>query len=99
MKTWNRPEGGTAKISWSGEIISIQPRIRLTRSFDQRTHNYLGYVLTIQGLVGGEKRTFTVGIGKEAQVKHHFRAGVVVSGKSEEVRDLRTEVSEYYKTT
>jgi hypothetical protein len=52
----------------------------------------------VQGSVRGEERTFTVGIGKETQAKHQFRAGDVVSGKSEEVRDSRTEVSKYYKT-
>ena len=83
MKTWGRPERDKVKVPWSGKIISVQPRIRLTRSFDQRTHSYLGYTLTIQGLIDGEERTFTVGIGEEAQVKHEFKAGEVVSGKSE----------------
>ena len=32
------------KIAWSGYIISVQPRIRLLRSFDQRHHSYQGYV-------------------------------------------------------
>jgi len=31
------------KISFKGIIISVQPRIRLMRSFDERSHNYLGY--------------------------------------------------------
>ena len=51
MKTLHRPEGDRA--SWNGKVISVQPRIRLTRSFDQRTHSYLGYIRTVQGLVGG----------------------------------------------
>jgi hypothetical protein len=33
------------KIAWQGVLLSVQPRIRLTRSFDQRSHNYLGYAL------------------------------------------------------
>ncbi len=99
MKAWSRPEGGKARVLWNGKIISIQPRIRLTRSFDQRSHNYLGFTLTIEGTVDGEERAFTVGIGKEAQAKHQFKAGDVVSGKSERVQDPRTEVSEYYKTS
>ena len=97
MKLWNRPEGG--KVPWSGKIISIQPRIRLTRSFDQRSHTYLGFTLAIEGVVGGDERTITVGIGKEAQAKHQFKAGDVASGKSEQVQDPKTEVSEYYKTS
>ncbi len=93
-----QPSGEKNKIAWSGKVISVQPRIRLTRSFDQRSHTYLGYVLMVQGSVEGEGRTFTVGIGKETQAKHQFRAGDAVSGKSEEVRDHRSESSEYYKT-
>ena len=92
-------ESDKDKKPWSGKVISIQPRIRLTRSFDQRSHTYLGYILTVQGSVGGEERAFTVGIGKETQAKHEFRAGDAVSGKSEEVRDPKMEVSEYYKTS
>jgi len=30
------------KIPWQGVLLSVQPRIRLTRSFDQRSHTYLG---------------------------------------------------------
>jgi hypothetical protein len=97
MKLWNRPEGG--KVPWSGKIISIQPRIRLTRSFDQRSHTYLGFTLAIEGVVGGDERTFTVEIGKETQARHQFKARDVVSKKSEGVRDPRGEVSEYYKTS
>ena len=99
MKTWDPPERDKIKVSWSGKVISIQPRIRLTRSFDQRTHSYLGYTLTIQGSVDGKEQTFTVGIGKEAQAKYQFEAGQVVSGKSEGVQDPKSEVSEYYKTS
>jgi hypothetical protein len=87
------------KILWSGNVISVQPRIRLTRSFDQRSHSYLGYVLQVDGVAGEEKRTFTIGIGKGAHAKHRFRAGDVISGKSEAVRDTRTEAAEYYKAS
>ena len=87
------------KIVWSGKVVSIQPRIRLTRSFDQRTHNYLGYIVTIQGSAGGEERSFSVGIGKAAQEKHQIRAGDLVSGKAEAVQDSRSEVAEYYKAS
>jgi len=37
------PWSGTAeKIPWQGVLISVQPQIRLSRSFDQRSHTYLG---------------------------------------------------------
>ncbi len=99
MKAWSRPEGVKIKVLWNGEIVSIQPRIRLTRSFDQRSHNYSGFTLTLEGTVDGEERAFTVGIGKETQAKHQFKAWDVASGKSEQVQDPKTEVSEYYKTS
>jgi hypothetical protein len=28
------------KLSWQGKVVSVQPRIRLTRSFDERSHAY-----------------------------------------------------------
>jgi hypothetical protein len=73
--------------------------IRLLRSFDQRSHNYLGYVLQVHGMVGDQERILVIGIGKAAQAKHQFRVGNSVSGKSEVVPDTRTEVAEYYKTS
>jgi hypothetical protein len=30
----------TEKIPWRGVLTSVQPRIRLTRSFDQLSHTY-----------------------------------------------------------
>ncbi len=29
----------TAKVPWFGSIVSVQPRIRLMRSFDERSHS------------------------------------------------------------
>lgn len=40
------------KVAWQGVLLSVQPRIRLTRSFDQRSHTYLGYALKVRGTVG-----------------------------------------------
>ena len=71
-----------SKLSWQGTIIAVQPRIRLTRSFDQRYHNYLGYTLRLQGEIDGQEGEFLAGIGKAAQAKHQFRVGDMVSGRS-----------------
>jgi hypothetical protein len=87
------------RVPWSGRVISVQPRIRLLRSFDQRSHSYLGYVLQVQGTIGSQERTAAIGIGKAAQAKHRFRAGDFVNGKSEPIPDSQTEVAEYYKTS
>lgn len=68
------------KQFWRGRIVAVPPRIRLTRPFNERYHGYLGYLLRVQGEVGGAERELTVGIGKAAQAKHGFRAGYEASG-------------------
>ena len=87
------------KITWQGMLISVQPRIRLTRSFDERSHSYLGYALRIHGIIRDEEREFLVGIGKGAQTKHQFRAGDIVSGKAVPVADNRLEPVDFYKAS
>ncbi len=77
------------KIPWNGVLISVQPRIRLSRSFDQRSHTYLGYALRVRGSIGSEVREFLVGVGQGAHAKHHFRAGDTVSGDALSVADAR----------
>ena len=64
----------TEKMRWRGKLISVQPRIRLTRSFDQRSHSYLGYALSVTGTLGDQEKEFLIGIGKGAQAKHKFQA-------------------------
>ena len=88
-----------AKTAWQGTLVSIQPRIRLTRSFDERNHGYLGYALRIQGTIGGEELEFLVGIGKADHLKHKFWAGDVVSGKAQPVADEKMESVEFYKAS
>jgi hypothetical protein len=89
----------TEKIIWHGKVTSVQPRIRLLRSFDQRQHNYPGYVLRITGTIGSDEREFIIGIGKTAQEKHKFRFGDTLSGQSHPVQDTRIEIAEFYKTS
>jgi len=48
------------KMEWSGTVTAVQPRIRLTRSFDQSSHTYLGYLLRIAGTLGGEGQRHAV---------------------------------------
>jgi hypothetical protein len=87
------------KITWNGEVASVQPRIRLNRSFDERNHGYLGYSLRIEGAVSENPQTFWVGIGKAAQAKYEFQCGVTASGKAHPVQDSRIESVEYYKVS
>jgi hypothetical protein len=87
------------KIAWQGALLAVQPRIRLTRSFDQRSHNYLGYALKVRGRVGSEAREFLVGVGQGAHSKHQFRAGSAVSGDALPAPDQRLETVEFYKVS
>jgi hypothetical protein len=87
------------KIVWQGVLLSVQPRIRLTRSFDQLSHTYVGYALQLSGSVGSEAREFLVGVGQGAHTKHHFRAGYAVSGDALPIPDPRLETVEFYKVS
>ena len=71
-------------IMWSGVVMSIQPRVRLLRSFDQRSDTYLGYVVRLAGSVDGEPRMFAIAIGEAAHDRHRIEVGYRVE------RDGRT---------
>jgi len=88
-----------AKKEWTGEVLSVQPRIRLTRSFDERTHSYLGYVLRVRGEWDGQPGEFVVAVGPGAHEKHEFRVGDRVSGKGVPVADPRLETADLYKVS
>ena len=87
------------KIPWQGVLISVQPRIRLSRSFDQRSHTYLGYALGVQGRIGQDAGEFLIGVGEGAHAKHGFRNGDTVSGNALPVADPRLETVEWYKVS
>jgi hypothetical protein len=87
------------KLAWRGTVVSAQPRIRLTRSFDERSHSYLGYVLGVRGDLGGEPKEFVVAIGKGAQEKHQIRVGDEVSGEGVRVEDPRLETADLYRVS
>ena len=80
-------------------MISVQPRIRLSRSFDQRSHTYLGYALRVRGNIGGEAREFLIGVGEGAHTKHQFKVGDTVCGETLPVADQRLETVEFYKVS
>lgn len=93
------PPGSDGKIAWTGTVLGVQPRIRLTRSYDERSHSYQGYVLRIAGTIGAESREFLVGVGEGAHQKHQFRAGDRVEGEGLPVEDPRTETVELYRVS
>lgn len=88
-----------AKIDWEGDVLSVQPRIRLSRSFDQRTHAYLGYVMRIRGALAGQPKDFVVALGSETYAKLEIRIGDRVAGKGEPVADPRLETADLYKVS
>jgi hypothetical protein len=69
------------------------------RSFDERSHSYLGYVLRVEGAVGGEAGEFQIALGKAVQAKHRFQAGMEASGLAVPVPDPRLETSGFYKAS
>jgi hypothetical protein len=80
-------------------VTSVQPRIRLTRSFDERSHTYQGYVLRLRGMIGEEQREFLVALGEAAHAEHEFRVGDKIGGESVPVADTRTETAELYRVS
>lgn len=93
------PRGTADKVLWSGRIVSVQPRIRLTRSFDERSHSYLGYALCTDGTCSGEPGEFLIAVGEAAHEKHRFQTGMELSGYSVLVEDPRKETAALYKTS
>ena len=87
------------KLSFRGVIISIQPRIRLTRSFDEASHTYLGYAIRITGTIDNQHTTFSIGIGKAAQAKFNFKVNDVISGACLPVPNPDMEPVAYYKVS
>jgi hypothetical protein len=87
------------KVEWSGRIMAVQPRIRLMRSFDQRSHSYLVYVLRVDGIYGGKAGQFLVAVGEGTHEKHRFQTGMEIEGQSVSVDDPRKETTGFYKTS
>jgi len=71
----------------------------LLRSFDQRNHNYLGYVVRINGSINNEEREFSIAVGKGTHEKFQFQIGQLLSGECLPVADPRKETAEYYKVS
>ena len=90
---------GSVKTTWNGRIVSVQPRIRLMRSYDERSHSYLGFVLGVDGVCGEETGEFMIAVGPVAHEKFQFRFGMELSGVSVPESDPRLETAGFYKTS
>lgn len=88
-----------SKVPFTGILLSVQPRIRLLRSFDEVSHQYSGYTLRLHGTLGPEERDFSVGIGKAAHTKYQFWVGDKVSGEGEHVANPATEAVDIYRAS
>ena len=87
------------KLNFKGTIISIQPRIRRIRSFDESSHTYLGFAIKIAGTIDNQQTSFSIGIGKTVQAKHQFRVNDTISGACLLVPDPNMEPVDYYKVS
>lgn len=89
----------TEKQAFRGAVVSIQPRIRLLRSFDQRSHSYLGYALLLSDTLEGDTREFWIGVGKGVLQKHSLQVGDELEGMCVAVADTRKETVEFYRVS
>ena len=87
------------KSTFQGKITSIQPRIRLTRSFDEASHTYLGYAIKLDGELDNQQTNFSIGIGKAAHAEHQFKVNDTISGECLPVPDPNTEPVDFYKVS
>lgn len=85
------------KMLFEGVVTSIQPRIRVLRSFDRDSPSYLGYALTLLDATSG--RTYSIGIGVGSQQKHQFRVGMTISGSCIAVLEPHLESVDYYRAS
>lgn len=86
-------------VRWHGTLTGIQPRIRLTRSFDERWETYLGYVLRIEGYIQGQAQEFSVGIPETLHAHQQFQIGDTLSGVARPVTHLDLDTVDYDQTT
>lgn len=56
------------KSTFKGTIISIQPRIRLTRSFDEASHTDLGYAISLDGEINDQNTTSPSALAKQPRL-------------------------------
>lgn len=87
------------KSTFTGKITSIQPRIRLRRSFDEASHTYLGYAIKLDGEINNQHNIFSIGIGKAAHAKHQFKVNDVISGECLPVPEPDMEPVGFYKVS
>ena len=91
--------GAAEKLSWSGTVLAVRPRIKSVLLGGEAKHSYQGYVLVLEGTLGEVARTFAVGLGKAAQGKHGFRAGDRASGAGVAIDDPAGHACDLHKAS
>lgn len=91
--------GSNDKVSFSGKVLGVQPRIRLMRSFSERAHTYQGYNLFIDPDNNHSSAPLIIAIGKSAHLKNQFQQNNIISGAGVEVHDTRLEIATLYKVS
>jgi hypothetical protein len=76
---------------------SVTLRIRLTRSFDQRSNTYLGYAMKVSGRVGSEAENFASVSGKSRTRNTTSGSATQYPVDALPVADPRLESVEYHK--
>ncbi|MFI3213041.1 MAG: hypothetical protein R3Y24_06820 [Eubacteriales bacterium] len=86
------------KLSFWGDIISIQPRSNVWRYLvHNRTHSLTGYNLFIRGSVEDEEKQFAVAISEKQQNKYEFHIGDAISGTAWTKKYPEIEYADYYR--
>jgi hypothetical protein len=86
------------KLTWSGAILSIQPRSNVWRyRIDNRTHSLTGYNLFLDGIANGESKLFAVAISEKQQQTVGFRIGDEASGTGWTKKYPQWEYADYYR--
>jgi len=89
----------TENVTWSGQVVAVQTRIRLTRSFEKRSYSYLGYLLRIDITHGGQASEFMIAVDEGTHEKHRFQTGMEQCGHSMPVEEPCKETAALYKTS
>lgn len=86
------------KRTWSGTIVSIQPRTTVWRyRLDNRTHSHIGYNLFLDGEVNGLAGPFSVAISEKQQQKYEFFIGDEIKGTAWTKMYPFTDYADYYR--
>lgn len=86
------------KISFSGTILSVQPRSNVWRyRLDNRTHRMTGYNIFLSGVAEDAEKDFAVAISEKQQQKFRFHIGDKISGNAWTKMYPQLEFADYYR--